>query len=1163
MSKRARKSGPSQASSTAAKPELAQRPSRLSPGYDSANESGSESDSSRLGDFHIGSSVKHSLSEYREGAITHISLKNFVTYDRMELTPGPYMNMIIGPNGTGKSTIVCAIALGLGGRPSLLGRAKDISEFVKHGHERGYIEITLASPSGELKVKREIIREGNKTLWKLNGRSATVSQVQKSIRELNVQVDNLCQFLPQDRVVEFSKMSPQELLKETQKAVGREDLLQLQLELAEYRLKERQTMDEMQRVAQDVDSLRKQNEVLEQDVKRWQDRLEAESQLRVLTALVPVVRYTDAKAEHDRAKEARKEAHARYMTVKNAATAGVEEEIEQLEAHIAQKEGRRRQIQDELRVAERENRQRVSRLETFESRQRDLAADLEEIGKRAQRRRDEIARLRADIAQLEAAHPEERPEEVDSRELVQVASELNKEKLALKNEIIKLQDSQKALMRSNQQLNHDLNANHKQLQDLDNVAMRRREALRQFNEDTVRALDWLEKNRDMFSQHVFAPACLEATVSDSAMASIIDTVMTASSLKMFVTQCEEDYHIFTREVNDKLKLRVDVVYYRQSLSSFKPPMPCSELKSLGFDGYALDFIEGPAPVLAAICSRDNVHQIPVAKGRVDNDRVESSQLFKEYIAEGTRFTISRGRYGSKSATVMTSRVKTKSRLLSSEGDTEEVQATRDRLRKEIDVIRDRLNENEGKMKKLSMQEQKVRDKHRSIESREEELRTERQRISKELASWERQKVHIETRRAQLASKIAEDRRSNEDGASGQSERKRIEQEQRRNVKERAQAIADIATGVSKMTDLVHRLAIAGLGGQNDMQKLNELKAEAERQREAILEAQQAFEQASVAYNESKARAKTCLEETRRVTEDMSDEERQAVRAAQEERRNMTLEELEIELTTCRQRLSLAANSGLSARVMEQYEERKQQLARMETSTHDLEHSLRKIRKKKLALRGRWERPLSEIISKIGEQFSRMFDQIGCMGEVSLLRAGDGVVVHEEAAAAAAADENENEGGSSTRQPNGAAAAAARDDQNYGSWGVEIRVAFRKSEALQVLDNHRQSGGERAVSTILYLQSMQCMVAAPFRVVDEINQGMDQSNERMVHEIIVDTACRKGSSQYFLITPKLLQDLNYHPMMKVLCIFNGEWQPAALNFKKYISAARSRQSAAVH
>ncbi|KAJ2166674.1 Structural maintenance of chromosomes protein 5, partial [Coemansia sp. RSA 2522] len=414
-------------------------------------------------EFHIGNSVAHNLGDYRDGSITQISLKNFVTYDRMEVTPGPHMNMIIGPNGTGKSTIVCAIALGLGGRPSLLGRAKDISEFVKHGHERGSIEITLASAGTEVKVRREIVREGNKSIWKINGRSASFAEVQKTTKNLCVQVDNLCQFLPQDRVVEFSKMSPQELLKETQKAVGREDLLQLQVELAEHRLKERQTMGELHRLAQDVDSLRKQNEVLERDVERWQAREAAESQLRVLEALVPVVRYTDTKAEHDRAKEARKHAHAHYLEVKNAVSDGVEEEIEQLESQIALNERQRRQVQDELSTEQRATQQRTSRLERFETRQRDLSAELEEIGKRVQRRREQIAKLRTEISKLEDAHPEEKPQEGDSRELMQVASELSKQKLELKNEIIQLQDSQKGLLRSNRQLTTDMNSNDRQL----------------------------------------------------------------------------------------------------------------------------------------------------------------------------------------------------------------------------------------------------------------------------------------------------------------------------------------------------------------------------------------------------------------------------------------------------------------------------------------------------------------------------------------------------------------------------------------------------------------------------------------------------------------------------------------------------------------------------
>lgn len=44
-------------------------------------------------------------------------------------------------------------------------------------------------------------------------------------RSLNIQLDNLCQFLPQEKVVEFTKMSPTELLHSTQRAIGDGELL--------------------------------------------------------------------------------------------------------------------------------------------------------------------------------------------------------------------------------------------------------------------------------------------------------------------------------------------------------------------------------------------------------------------------------------------------------------------------------------------------------------------------------------------------------------------------------------------------------------------------------------------------------------------------------------------------------------------------------------------------------------------------------------------------------------------------------------------------------------------------------------------------------------------------------------------------------------------------
>lgn len=54
--------------------------------------------------------------------------------------------------------------------------------------------------------------------------------------------------------------------------------------------------------------------------------------------------------------------------------------------------------------------------------------------------------------------------------------------------------------------------------------------------------------------------------------------------------------------------------------------------------------------------------------------------------------------------------------------------------------------------------------------------------------------------------------------------------------------------------------------------------------------------------------------------------------------------------------------------------------------------------------------------------------------------------------------------------------------------------------------------------------------------------MDMRAERAVHNSLVETTCKVESAQYFLITPKLLPDLNYHERMKVLCVNNGEWLP---------------------
>ena len=132
-------------------------------------------------------------SQFLDGAIVRVALENFVTYDRCTFSPGPGLNLVIGANGTGKSSIVCALALGLGGAPSLLGRAKDITEFVKHGTSKATIEIELFRKNKANVVIKRVIqkREGAHSSWMINKKGKSHREVLAVVKDLNIQVDNL------------------------------------------------------------------------------------------------------------------------------------------------------------------------------------------------------------------------------------------------------------------------------------------------------------------------------------------------------------------------------------------------------------------------------------------------------------------------------------------------------------------------------------------------------------------------------------------------------------------------------------------------------------------------------------------------------------------------------------------------------------------------------------------------------------------------------------------------------------------------------------------------------------------------------------------------------------------------------------------------------------
>ncbi|TNN82879.1 Structural maintenance of chromosomes protein 5 [Liparis tanakae] len=175
-----------------------------------------------------------------EGSIRRITMKNFLTYDYSVVYPGPNLNMIVGANGTGKSSIVCAICLGLAGKTAILGRGDKIGLYIKRGCSKGFIEIELFKNGGNVVINREIHVENNQSLWMLNGRHCNQKSVEEEVKALRIQVSNLCQFLPQEKVGEFSKMSKIELLEATEKSVGPPKMYEYHCGLKNFRNRERE-----------------------------------------------------------------------------------------------------------------------------------------------------------------------------------------------------------------------------------------------------------------------------------------------------------------------------------------------------------------------------------------------------------------------------------------------------------------------------------------------------------------------------------------------------------------------------------------------------------------------------------------------------------------------------------------------------------------------------------------------------------------------------------------------------------------------------------------------------------------------------------------------------------------------------------------------------------
>lgn len=683
------------------------------------------------------------------------------------------------------------------------------------------------------------------------------------------------------------------------------------------------------------------------------------------------------------------------------------------------------------------------------------------------------------------------------------------------------------------------------------------ENVRRVSPDSIKAREWIQKNAFTFKGPVYGPICLEIEMKNPAAVRQIEAVIGRGTLLNFVVSSAEDNEIFRQNIMEGPdRLRVNVICVESTDQILQNIEKKYDWASMGFLGTAMDLIDGPRPVLAALAEISRIHQIPVAtRENIDDEAIQRLQHppIARYATSEAIVSISRSPY---TTDILAKFVPLRPAVIIASNTVSAVDSSRlESIAKALSATRGRLAANKTRIN-IIIQDIRNRDEPlRRQRSEKDHLVQKIRDLVLEQKRWDDIQSTLTMRRERLNLLISNelDLSSSSPNQLQNNELNNALEEITTLIKERSR----LAIGLTKLIENSFNAAMDRASTELLLSAKESRLAEAERALETAMEgtrtfqeqveaAQELFERAKRNAKDLLARAKTCCGGRILTEEELAD-----LSSLPD-----NLEELMRVERHAQVQYDVHGDASLSKRAIDEYMERASRADRLDEEAANSSTMLEKVTAQIDALSQDWVANVTLLVESISELFGTLFQRLGCAGEVQLVSAG----------------------------------------RDYADYAISILVRFRELENLKPLSAQHHSGGEKSVATILYLLALQqdftslranlkstslksitnetcereeadtdenikdhespnldwqSNLIPPFRLVDEINQGMDAINERRVHDLMVEVATRTDNlngenqasrSQYFLITPKLLPGLNYHPKMHILCVYSGEGVP---------------------
>eukprot|EP01084_Bolivina_argentea_P070532 128230_1 len=487
-------------------------------------------------------------TEFQRGQITKMTLTNWVTFDHTVIDCEPGLNLIVGPNGTGKSSVVCAIGLGLAGKPKCLGRGEKIADFIKYGREQAITIIELHNPDGRnYTIKRVISRKSNRNSWSLNGKKSNGEKVSKFVEEkLNIKVDNLCQFLAQDRVSEFADLTPKALLIETEKAIEDQNLFRMH----SYLIEEGEKASTKQN---DISNLQKtlaqnENEIagLQKTIEQFESRKTMQEEMGSYQAL------------HEWEKTRHKRTEFRKQRKK---TEAIRTQYTNKEQNVDPMRKKMQSWSRKMNALGRKHTKQTDDNKKMERRRKAHLQGLVKVQKTIEECQNDIAQVAQDMkanerqrkkAEADVAKTQSQLDEMDEKEIEDAKAEKNRitrnELRQIRNSRNQIDKNMRSIQTGHNQTRAQLKELEQRLQGYENSAGRRDNQIFNRSKRTEKQFfDWVEAHRHEFRGDVYGPIVREMTVRDDRHALFLNNSISQSIFYGYVCSDPADWNMVSKQ----------------------------------------------------------------------------------------------------------------------------------------------------------------------------------------------------------------------------------------------------------------------------------------------------------------------------------------------------------------------------------------------------------------------------------------------------------------------------------------------------------------------------------------------------------------------------------------------------------------------------------------